>query len=677
MKLALAQIQCQPGELDQICERIFDQARIAFAKGADCLVTPAPLFQGILPGSLVTSPDYCDDVIAHLSLLAKKFNRLDMQAIIPMVVPFEGASLFECIYLKDGRVIPMRSTIAATSKKITADTWLPPVFEVADMRVAITFDAERDASKLPHGVDMLIAFQVDGYKEKSPFSAAIGGVVEEDDYISLARDNSLFLAYMAGCGAYDEACYTGGSFILDPRGYLIAQGACFEEDLVVQEITRDRNLEEISLAHLVRYNRQQWTWEALRAGLKSVLTAQNKQRVALVLNGDLPSSLLAALAVDTLGPRNVFGLLVENNNFLTPTQKAFELERREQATQVANHLHLNFVTHRAEDTYSAEQTSHLSESTDTPYMLDTQLTDSFTQMAIERVAALNQALVLSCLTKTDYALCGRDLPTASMGIYAPFGDLWLSTLKFLGAYYNRHAGTLPQSMVTMASLEKSVQPLLVKMYRAFAFDTSYAPAVAEALSKLNLDTLDEILEMHIEKEAGTFDIVAQGYPEQATVLLLRYIQMGEHIRRMLPPFPIVSENSFPERCWPASLSWSDRGRVFEQPRTFKELAQRGARRSSAKREEQGSVAMDEVKGVISDMLGLEPEQLDEMSRMAQDALKDLTPSDIEKMSDELKDVLKDGQIPPIEGLPAIPEELLNAAGKSNIMMPGSPFFSQN
>lgn len=49
MKLALAQIDMRLGDIEGICGRIEDQARLARERGARVLCVPAPLFMGAMP----------------------------------------------------------------------------------------------------------------------------------------------------------------------------------------------------------------------------------------------------------------------------------------------------------------------------------------------------------------------------------------------------------------------------------------------------------------------------------------------------------------------------------------------------------------------------------------------------------------------------------------------------
>ena len=56
MKLALAQIDMRLGDIEGICGRIEDQARLAHARGARVRCGPAPLGMGALPGARAVRP---------------------------------------------------------------------------------------------------------------------------------------------------------------------------------------------------------------------------------------------------------------------------------------------------------------------------------------------------------------------------------------------------------------------------------------------------------------------------------------------------------------------------------------------------------------------------------------------------------------------------------------------
>lgn len=90
----------------------------------------------------------------------------------------------------------------------------------------------------------------------------------------------------------------------------MAQAPCFEESLLVQEIQRGVMLDALEDHELPEFRSEEWLWQALVLAVRDNARAHGASRAVVALEGDLPSSLLAALAVDALGPRNVIGLVL-------------------------------------------------------------------------------------------------------------------------------------------------------------------------------------------------------------------------------------------------------------------------------------------------------------------------------------------------------------------------------
>ena len=137
MRIALAQIDARLGDIEGICARIGSQAALAHDQGADLLCVPAPLMTGLAPGSLTDNPNYEHALIAGLRDVARQLETLDMEAIVPAPVGFEHMPLIEVFLLRDGRVIPLRSVFAAARNGSGEELWLPPVFDVRGVRLAV------------------------------------------------------------------------------------------------------------------------------------------------------------------------------------------------------------------------------------------------------------------------------------------------------------------------------------------------------------------------------------------------------------------------------------------------------------------------------------------------------------------------------------------------------------
>ena len=155
MKLALAQIDMRLGDIEGICGRIEDQARLAHERGARVLCVPAPLFMGAMPGGLVGTADFEHDMLTGLTGVAERIQELDMICIVPAAVSFEGQPLLDYMMLKDGHVVPARSSIALQRGGNGDARWAPPVFDVDGVRIAVIFDLDRELEMLPTGVDLI------------------------------------------------------------------------------------------------------------------------------------------------------------------------------------------------------------------------------------------------------------------------------------------------------------------------------------------------------------------------------------------------------------------------------------------------------------------------------------------------------------------------------------------
>lgn len=176
MKLALAQIDMRLGDIEGICGRIEDQARLAHERGARVLCVPAPLFMGALPGGLVGAADFEHDMLTGLSGVAERIQELDMICIVPAAVSFEGQPLLDYMMLKDGRVVPARASIALQRGENNDARWAPPVFDVDGVRIAVIFDLDRELEMLPTGVDLIVYFQFNAFDMTDRETAAVAAV---------------------------------------------------------------------------------------------------------------------------------------------------------------------------------------------------------------------------------------------------------------------------------------------------------------------------------------------------------------------------------------------------------------------------------------------------------------------------------------------------------------------
>lgn len=604
MKIALAQIDVRLGDIEGVCSRIESQVALAAERGAQLLCVPAPLFAGILPGALIECADYEHDLLAGLQRVAAAAERAGVICLVPAPISYDGSPLFEIFLLKDGRVVPARLTLARRREGAQADLWTPPAFDVAGTRVVASLDFDRDIEGLPSGCDLFVYFQVNGFDASNEPTVAVASVPDGHFVQEVARA-SVWMACMAPVGGFDEATYTGGSFVMDDGGHVVAASPCFSEDLLVQEVSRGIPVPALPARELPAYNREEWLWEALRLQLSDAVAASGTARALVALSGDLPSSLLAALAVDALGPRNVIGLFSERPDALTPAGEARERERAAAVRELAANLHIRLVERPAADLNAllgagapAARVSRLRLETEALLFADT---------AFEQ-----RAFPLSAMTKTEAALApAAPRPDAGASL-APFGDIYLTSLEFLARFRNRASSVLPAHLVTLRAVEEGVRAMLACAGELLGGGDAYAQEALQVLSALEPAQIDGALEAHVDRSLDFDESPLAGRFPQALALLCLLVRRGESTRRCLPSAPIVSARSFSERSWPRDLAWSDLGLQGASRLRADDLARAEIERGREQGDVQGQRARSEILGLLGGLLGISPEQQREL-----------------------------------------------------------------
>lgn len=600
MRIALAQIDARLGDIEGICARIGSQAALAHDQGADLLCVPAPLMTGLAPGSLTDNPNYEHALIAGLRDVARQLETLDMEAIVPAPVGFEHMPLIEVFLLRDGRVIPLRSVFAAARNGSDEELWLPPVFDVRGVRLAVTFDVERDVPNLPTGCDLALYIQTASFQMDDEATTGVAAVA--DGHVAeAARSRGVWVAHMAPVGGFDDAVFTGGSYVMDDAGRVVSMAPCFEEALLVQEIERGRVAAALETHELPQFRRETWLWEALRLHLRDSVEALGRTRAVVALAGDLPSSLAAVLAVDALGSRNVVALVVERAEALTPAEEEAERTRRERARALARALGVEVVERGPVDA-GAMLAADLGQ--------DRRTRERLEAIYLEQLARERRAAAICPLTKTDIALAAPWFADGCPGDLMPFGDVYLTELEFLARERVRAGSAIPQALVTLGEVEACLARTVRAAAAVMPGGTDFAESAAGLLGALEPAQVDGALEAHVERGLAFEDIPLASSAPEALTLLLMLVRAGEAARRRLPLVPTVSARSFAERHWPVQLAWSDTGRATEERLCVADLVSAESERIEELGEEHARRVRGEVAALLGSLLGLDVADLD-------------------------------------------------------------------
>ncbi len=609
MKMGIAQIDARLGDLEAIGERIFAQASLASEQGVQLLCFPAPLISGLMPTTLIDYDNFAHAVLKMLSEQAQRMAELDLVCLVPAVVSYESVPVLEIFMLREGNAIPVRCFLAKQRGLQSENAWLPPVFDVAGSRVAVTFDLSRDIESIPGGTDVVAYFQIDGFNASDESTAAVAAV-RDGYFLPEVQKSGMWLACVAPVGAFDESVYTGGSFVMDDSGRVVGHAPCFEESLLVCDVRRGLSTARIEDDLLPRYSKDEWLWGALCLQVRSIVAQGGSTRALVPLEGDLASSLLAALAVDALGPRNVYGLVLARQDMVTSAQEAYEEERISLARETAANLHIRIVERELPDVLHGIDDDEPGTAT-----LSRQASDRLRlrmgALVLSSAAEQLEACALAPFSKTAVALAPGLVQNFGAGWCdaLPFGDVYLTQLEYLARWRNRRSPVVPEQLVSLRAVEHAMGRILAYSVREAVKDTEFAEKIGEILLSLNAADVDATLEAHVDRNRSFEEISLAKQNPQAVRALLLLAQGGESARRKLPLVPVVSPRALHERLWPRSLEWSDFGRSDEKLLTVADFVESEELRAREDAADAGERMQNELMGFLGSLFGISPDQL--------------------------------------------------------------------
>jgi len=317
MKIGFAQINPTVGDLRGNFEKIagaYDQLARA---GADIVIAPELAVTGYPPKDLVFKSRFVPENLAVLDELQK---RLSKPALLVGFVdrnegrgkPFHNAAAL----LQAGQ--PLQKThksLLPTYDVFDEDRYFEPARQIAPLnfrghRIGVTICediwTERYLPRPFYDVDPLRALVTQEAEiilnvSASPFNLR-KPAIRREMICGLAGTYQRAIFYCNAVGGNDQLVFDGNSIAVDASGQLLAQLPAFEEASVIVD-SESVPGSKIGSADVV-----QELYAALRLGLHDYLAKCGFKSAVLGLSGGIDSAVVAAIAVDAIGPNNVTGV---------------------------------------------------------------------------------------------------------------------------------------------------------------------------------------------------------------------------------------------------------------------------------------------------------------------------------------------------------------------------------
>jgi NAD+ synthase (glutamine-hydrolysing) len=569
LRVAAAQINVTVGDLAGNVERILAGIGAAEAAGADLVAFPELAITGYPPEDLLLRPAFVAEAQRALEKVAARTGRT--AAVVGF--PLAERDLFNAAAICAG------GTVRGVYRK-----WLLPNYGVFDE--ARYFSRSEDPGSLfvVGGVRVAVSICEDVWTPTGPIAAQAAGGAELAVNINAspyyagriaeravmlatrAADHSVPILYVNLVGGQDELVFDGGSCVFDESGHLLARAKQFEEDLLVVDLDvrptfRKRLLDprgrasrpplpevRISDARAVQgqpvaapprpprletaCGPEAEVWSALCLGTGDYVRKNRFADVVIGLSGGIDSSVVAAVAVDALGPEHVTGVLM-------PSRYSSDHSVTD-AEELAANLGIRTLTVAIEDVHRAflELLAGPFAGTE-PGLAGENLQARIRGTLLMSLSNKFNWLVLTTGNKSEMATGYSTLYGDMAGGFAVIKDVEKTLVYDLARWRNRHAVVIPENV-----LEKPPSAEL-------------APGQVDADSLPPYEVLDAVLEGYVEGDRSVTELEADGHDPAVVRRVARLVDVSEYKRRQAPPGVRVSPKAFgKDRRLPITNGWT-------------------------------------------------------------------------------------------------------------------------
>ncbi|MEO6606740.1 MAG: NAD+ synthase [Aeromicrobium sp.] len=578
MRLALAQVNATVGDLAGNADLVVEHCKAAVDQGAHLIVFPEMMLTGYpledlaMRLSLIQASkaaiealaarlkdEGCGDLVAMVGYLDQKPDVIDAPGI-PKNAPQNNVAVIHggAIVARQAKHHLWNYGVGDEIRNFVAgDTINIVQIGGIDVALAICEDLWRDGpSAAAKAADAALLVVPNG----SPYEAD-----KDDVRLELcarrAAEGECVLAYVNLVGGQDELVFDGDSIVVDASGTVLGRSGQFDPELLVVDLElpaatptmpkADERFGGLAIKRTIitskpfaayeplpsvqaeRMNRNEEIYTALVTGLRDYVHKNGFQSVLFGMSGGIDSTLVAAIAVDALGPENV-------NGVSNPSAWSSEHSKSD-AAEMAKRTGLSLDTIAIAPIFDSFQESlHL-----------TGLAEENLQARIRAVIWMGLSnqhghLVLACGNKSELATGYSTIYGDAVGAFAPIKDVPKTLVWELARWRNEIA------------VERGETPPIPEATISKPPSAELRPGQLDSDSLPPYDLLDAVLDAYVERDLGSAAVIAEGHDPALVHRVVTLVDKAEYKRRQYPPGPKVSRRNFGrDRRVPITHRWRE------------------------------------------------------------------------------------------------------------------------
>jgi NAD+ synthase (glutamine-hydrolysing) len=537
VKIALAQINPTVGDFTGNLAKIISASQRAAGSGARLTVFSELVVCGYPPADLLDKPSFLARCVTAVDELRQATASLPTAILVGVALPAPTGSgkraVNAAVLIERGQVLLEQHKMLLPfydvfdEQRYFAPATSQRVIELEGERIAITIceDAWNDKNFWPQRLYPTDPVE-DLMRQKPTLLVNISAspfwhgkrTTRLRMLAALAQRHKIPVFLSNQVGGNDSLIFDGSSFAMAADGTLLAQAASFREDIVMADSVTPTGLSLPTVQEME--DETEAAYQALVLGTRDYVLKTGFRKVLIALSGGIDSALVAAIAVDALGPENVLAVGMPSQYSSTGSV--------EDSRQLAAHLGIRFEILPIAGLY------HEYSRTLEPIFAGTHpdLTEENLQSRIRGtlIMALSNkfsSLVLTTGNKSEMAVGYCTLYGDMVGALAVIGDLVKTRVYALSRWVNRNGEVIPESILT--------KPPSAEL-RPDQKDTDSLPPY---------DVLDPILEAYVERYETTAQIVAAyGFPTSIVEQVVRLVERTEFKRQQAAPVLKLTPKSF-------------------------------------------------------------------------------------------------------------------------------------
>lgn len=455
MRIALAQINATVGDFSGNRQRILEVTRQAAGKGADLVLFPELALFGYPPLDLLERSRAIDAqlkefrriqtdlpkgvaiIVGVVTRSEKKTGKpyrnaaaflekgkkpkLFYKQLLPAYDVFDEARFVEHGFVKDGFFKFKGQRILMT---VCEDIWGWNLPKYPSPYLVNPLKALKRGS-----ADLVLNMSASPFVHKKP--SLRGEIVS-----ATAKHFGVPVVYVNAVGGQDELIFDGGSFVMDAKGKVLCEASRFAEDLVIFDSktqSGEKKGRKLTDPELKR--------DALVLGIRDFTRKTGLERVHLGLSGGIDSAVVACLAVDALGAKNVSG-------FTMPGPFNAEMSKS-LAEDLGRNLGIRVIDIPINPAYETTlKTLQGAVGSIAFGLVNENLQSRLRGLFMMAIANKENSLLLTTGNKSEYATGYATLYGDMCGGLAPIGDLVKGEIYDLARLYNRRREVIPETIIT-------------------------------------------------------------------------------------------------------------------------------------------------------------------------------------------------------------------------------------